>query len=1011
MTTVLPRFLTAGAIVIALVASSVLATPAASAVGTPVGQPTNVIAVGGPSSAKITWTAAAANGNSNLVYGVTASPQDNESISTCLNISVAICTITGLTNGTSYSFSVTATSLGLGGAAVVSNSVVPAAQVPSLSTPNIAPVPRVGNAKSFVTIPTSTYSANDSAITLYTVKASPGGRTCTYAPTSPPPTGCTVTGLTNGTPYTFTMTATNLIGTSVPSAASVAVTPINGFAPGTPTVPTAVALYHGAKVSWTASAVVTNTPVTFYVSMSTTNAALGSTTQKCVTTVASCYVAGLTPGTSYYFKVYASDAIGSSISSAYSAALLPSTITAKPIAPGDAIASGKTASVTVSWSAPIVDGGLAITAYTVTSIPGSKKCTTTGATSCTVSALTNGTAYKFTITATNSKGTSLAATTGSATPSTAPSAPTRVRVVGGIGSIKVSWTLSTNNGGVAIDKYVVCSTGGLACISQGPCATTTATTTSCVISGLSPSICYTPTVFAHNINNFSSGQAAGTAPSCANPLVPAAPGAPTGVTAVAGNRKATVSWLAPSSIGTSAISSYSVTPIMGEVAGTSITCTTALTCVITGLINGTAYTFKVVATNGQGTSSLSAPSPATTPATSPGAPTTVTAVAGNTQATVSWTAPASDGGRPITSYTVTPRAGTTAKTPVLCTGALSCVITGLVNGTAYTFTVTAKTAFGASVASLASASAITPHTTAPGAPTAVVATRGNVSATVSFTVPTSTGGVAISSYTVTAIDATSSGRGGQTAVGASSPIVIAGLTNGDSYTFTVTAKNSVGTGLASVASVAVIPATNPQAPTSVVATRANVSASVAFSAPSSDGGLAITTYTVTATDLTNAGRGGQTATGASSPIVVTGLTNGDSYTFTVTATNPVGASPASSASVAVTPATVAGAPTGVTATQPWFTHNNLDVSWVAPTANGGLVVTSYLVTAVDVTNGSDASNGASCSVATVAPALTPLTTCKVSSLTAGHRYTLSVVAINGAGSSLPSVASSLSAAL
>ena len=83
----------------------------------------------------------------------------------------------------------------------------------------------------------------------------------------------------------------------------------------------------------------------------------------------------------------------------------------------------------------------------------------------------------------------------------------------------------------------------------------------------------------------------------------------------------------------------------------------------------------------------------TGPATVPTAPTNVTATAANASAQVSWTAP-SDGGSPITSYTVTPFIGTTAQTPTTVTGsppATTTTVTGLTNGTAYTFTVTPPT--------------------------------------------------------------------------------------------------------------------------------------------------------------------------------------------------------------------------------------------------------------------------------------------------------------------------------
>jgi hypothetical protein len=95
--------------------------------------------------------------------------------------------------------------------------------------------------------------------------------------------------------------------------------------------------------------------------------------------------------------------------------------------------------------------------------------------------------------------------------------------------------------------------------------------------------------------------------------------------------------------------------------------------------------------------------------TAPGAPTGVTATAGNGSANVSWTAP-SDGGSTITKYTVTPYIGSAAQTPVTVTGsppATSTTVTGLTNGTSYTFTVSATNAIGTGPASSPS-NAVTP---------------------------------------------------------------------------------------------------------------------------------------------------------------------------------------------------------------------------------------------------------------------------------------------------------------
>ena len=87
----------------------------------------------------------------------------------------------------------------------------------------------------------------------------------------------------------------------------------------------------------------------------------------------------------------------------------------------------------------------------------------------------------------------------------------------------------------------------------------------------------------------------------------------------------------------------------------------------------------------------------------------------------------------------------------------------------------------------------------------------------------------------------------------------------------------------------------PDAPTDVTATGGEESASVSFTPPAYDGGDAVDSYTVTSS-------GGQTATGAGSPIVVPGLTGGTTYSFTVTASNDAGAGPASEQSNTAFPA-------------------------------------------------------------------------------------------------------------
>jgi uncharacterized protein (TIGR02145 family) len=473
------------------------------------------------------------------------------------------------------------------------------------------------------------------------------------------------------------------------------------------------------------------------------------------------------------------------------------------------------------------------------------------------------------------------------------------------------------------------------------------------LTGLQPGVTYYVRAYATN----SVGTAYGNELSFATVL-----NSPTDVVATAGNAQAMVTFTPPT--GGPAITGYTVTSSPGNITATG----TASPITVTGLTNGTAYTFTVIATSANGNSSPSAPSNSVTPSAVPGAPTIGTATAGNAQATVTFTAPVSDGGSAITGYTVTSTPG-----GFTGTGTASPIsVTGLTNGTVYTFTVIATNANGNSLPSDASNS-VTPLSV-PGAPTIGTATNGNAQATVTFTAPASNGGSAITGYTVT------SNPGNFTATGTASPITVTGLTNGTAYTFTVIATNANGNSLPSAASNSVTPSTVPGAPTIGTATKGNAQATVTFTAPASNGGSAITGYIVTSNP------GSFTATGPASPITVTGLTNGTAYTFTVIAINANGNSLPSAASNSVTPAGVPGAPTIGTATEG---DAQVTVTFTAPVNDGGSAITGYTVTS---------NPGAITATGTASPIT-------VTGLTNGTLYTFTVVATNANGNSVPSAAS------
>jgi uncharacterized protein (TIGR02145 family) len=806
-----------------------------------------------------------------------------------------------------------------------------------------------------------------SPITGYTVVSNPGAivATGTASPISVP-------GLTPGVAYTFTVMATNTAGSSLVSTASNAVT-----AAGLPTAPTglnAVVLTGtSAQISFLPGNA-NGSPITAYTITGTPalNPASYIGTSSPIT------INNLTAGTTYTISITATNAVGTSSPSSsvsFTPAIQP------PFAPTQVVAVAGNGQAAVLFATPSNTGGSPITGYTATSNPGGFTATGTGQ-PLTVTGLTNGTAYTFTVVATNAAGNSVpSGVSNTVIPLNSSTVLTPVLTQNGLTSVAAysSRKLNSSYFGPAmkvrrssdnleqdinftasglLDESALTAFVGTTAASQGFVTVwydqsgngrhvTQATQTKqplIITNGVVNKIGTRPAIRFNGGTNgqlLFSGENPFSNPGIAtvsivhNEIVR---NTNTAFSLASSRANATerysshLPWFHDGNIyidwgGKRTITSRVVgvgTPL--AVTFTSDNTQNFSQIRLNGLqrianfalptgqflpttqisiggdltqdqsINGTIAEFILLPTvpsnsvleafeaNQVGHYGLSLTGLNSNNVLAPSAPTSVSATAGNALANVNFL-----NLNGATSYTVTSTPG-----GITATGTSSPIqVMGLTNGTAYTFTVVANNNNLSSNPSVAS-NAVTPSLaasgqTVPNQPIIGTATAGFNSATVSFTPPANTGNSGITSYMVT------TNPGGIIANGATSPITLSGLTANTSYTFTVTATNSVGTSIPSATSNAVIPFTVPSRP--VLSSPQVYGLAASFSITANNNSSTITQYTATINP------GNRQVTSSYNPMVISFESPG-TYSVSVTATNAAGSSVASNTvNVTISPLT------------------------------------------------------------------------------------------------------------
>ncbi len=1043
--------------------NAVTATPRAAAPTAPTGLTANPRS----GAAYLIWTASGSPGSSSIIkhqYRMKA-VANNGSYKSWTDIpssapgqtNATSFTMTGLTNGATYTFQLRAVNR--------TNNSLPSneATVTTSDTTQPPTAPRNFTAhprdKAVLLAWGASSSDGGSLITKHQYQKKQGSGNYgnwTDIPNSAPgetnATSFTLTGLTNGTSYTFQVRATNHNNNTdyySPASSPVTTTPmVSAQKPEAPTNLTAHSRNAGAYLTWTIGSN-GGSPITKhqYRKKQGTNGVYDNwedipSSASGETNVTSFTVIGLNNRTTYTFQVRAKNSEGYSLVSNV-VTVTPGAVEA-PTAPRGLTANPRSGAAYLIWTASGSPGSSSIIKhqYRMKAVAnnGSYKSWTdilssapgqTNATNFTVPGLTNGATYIFQVRAFNRSNHSppsneaRVTTSGTTQPPTAPrnlTAHPRDR------EVRLDWTPSNSDGGSPITKHQYRRKQGANGVYDNwedipSSAHGQTNATAFTVRGLTNGTSYTFQLRAKN--NTNSNYSGESSPATTTPMASAQkPEAPTNLTADARNGGAYLTWVIGSN-GGSPITEHQYRKKQGSgsydnwtnIPSSASGQANVTSFTVTSLTNGTSYTFQVRAKNSKGESGASTDSPTVTPKTIPTAPTNFSANARDQGVYLTW-ATRSDGGSPITEHQYRKKQGSGSYenwTNILRSAsgeanATSVTVRGLINGTNYTFQVRAKNSEGYS--SVSSAVNVSPSGSAPkppGAPRDLTANPRNGGIYLTWRAPSSDGGNPITKYqyrkkqTTANYDTWDDIKDSAPSGANNTKFMVTGLTNGTSYTLQLRAYNRAG-GPGAVSTVTRIPMGNtpvPTPPRSLMASPRDTGAYLTWKTPFSDNGSAITHYEYQKRligvssyedwqQIPTSAPGGLNST----IFKVAGLNNDASYVFQIRAMSGSGGSTPSSEAT-VTPKAAFQAPTIPRNLMASPRNGGAYLTWKIPVSDGGKLITQYQYRRKQGVNSYDGWTD----ILRSAPSETHDTSFTVIGLSNDQAYTFQLRAVNATGNS------------